>query len=87
VDRVADEAVDLAAGQAAERLRVARQDRLAGNLRRPIALMGDADQFVAEAEGAHDLGRRREQGRDSHGSLDAGRACAAAEDPRVRRAV
>ena len=44
----------------------AGHDRLADRPRRAVALVGDADELVAEAEGADDLGRRREEGDDAH---------------------
>ena len=43
-----------------------RHDRLADDLGRPVALVGDADELVAEADGADDLGRRRQERDDAH---------------------
>ena len=51
---------------AAQVVDAAGQDRLADDLGRVVALVGDADQLVAEAEGADDLGRRRKEGDDAH---------------------
>jgi hypothetical protein len=68
VHRRRHQGVDLATRQLAEVVRIARDDGLAGDLGRPVALVGHADELVAEPEGAHDLGGGGEQGNDSHGS-------------------
>ena len=44
----------------------AGDDRLADDLGRPVALVGDADQLVAETDGADDLGGRRQERDDAH---------------------
>ena len=46
--------------------RAAGDDRLRHRVGREVALVGDADQVVAQAEGVHDLGGRRQQGHDLH---------------------
>ena len=42
--------------------------RLADDRRRPVAFVGDRDQLILQSDGTHDLGGRREEGRDAHGS-------------------
>ena len=62
----------------------AGQDRHPGDLGRVVALVGDADQLVAQPEREHDLGGGREEGDDTHrtslrvaaGTSHAGRAIA-----------
>jgi hypothetical protein len=66
VDRVGDEAIDLAAGRAAEVVDAPREHRLADDLGRPVTLVGDADELVLEPEGADDLGCGRKERGDSH---------------------
>ena len=71
---VADELVDLVAGRPGEIVNAARQDGLANDLGRPVALVGDPDELVLEPEGADDLGRGGKEGGDAHGSSVGGSA-------------
>ena len=79
--RVGDQPVDVARRDVAQVVDAAGHDGLADDLERPVALVGDADQLVAEADGADDLGRRRKERDDAHtvrgpGTLDGGPALA-----------
>ena len=53
--------MDLAARAVVEILGVVGHDGLADHLRRPVALVGHADELVAEPEGADDLRRGWEE--------------------------
>ena len=66
MDRIADPPMDLAAGRSVEVDRVAGHDRDPGDLGRPVALMGDPNELIAQPESADDLGRRRQERDDSH---------------------
>ena len=55
-------------------------DRLADDLRRPVALVGDADELVTEADGADDLRGGRQERDDAH------RAPVRRSGPRMARA-
>ena len=55
--------------------RAAGDHRLRHRVGRVVALVGDPDQRIAETEGVHDLGGRRQQGHDLH----------AGKSPRARR--
>ena len=67
VHPLADGLVDLARGQrTALGERAPRDDRLRDRVGRVVALVGHADQVVAEAERVDDLGRRGQQGDDLH---------------------
>ena len=61
VHRGGHQRVDLAARAVMEILGVVGHDRLADHFRRPVALMGYADELIAEPEGADNLGRGWEQ--------------------------
>ena len=63
----ADGLVDLPRGErSALGERAARDDRLRDRVGREVALVGHADEVVAQAERVDDLGRRRQQGDDLH---------------------
>ena len=66
---------------------LAGHDRLADDLGRPVALVGDADELVAEPDRADDLGRRRQERDDAHRVTASGAGGPARADrgARVRR--
>ena len=66
VDRIADPPVDLAAVAPTRSSDIARHDRQADDFGRPVALVGDPDELVAQPEGADDLGGGRQEGDDPH---------------------
>ena len=55
-------------------------DRLADDIGREVAFVGDADELVPEADRAHDLGRRWEEGDDAHRAAVAGPAARSRSD-------
>src|SRR6266566_3658639 len=73
VNRVADEPVDISAPARTVVEDAARHDGLADDLRRPVALVGYADELIAEPKGADDLGGGRKEGDDAHQAPSVGR--------------
>jgi hypothetical protein len=86
VHRGGHQRVDFATRQLAEVVRVARHDRLADHLGRPVALVGHADELVAEPEGTDDLGGGGEQGNDSNVSAFYGERRGCVQTRGARRA-
>ena len=67
MERVADAVVDRRGSMPALPTReVGGHDRHLDDLRRVVALVGAADELVAEAQREDDLGGRREEGHDAH---------------------
>jgi hypothetical protein len=68
-DRCAHGVVDLEARQPRRIDARGRHDGQPSDFERPVALLGDGDQRLDEAERRDDLGRTREQGADAHRHL------------------
>ena len=66
MDRSRDEPVDVARRRRRQVMDAPRHDRLADDLGRVVALVRDAHELIAESDGAHDLGGRREERDDAH---------------------
>ena len=73
--RLGDHPVDLAARQVAGLDQRRGDDGLRRRLRRPVALVGDADHAVPQAQPEEDLGRGGDERADSH-EIQTTRACA-----------
>ena len=66
MDRVGDALVDLAARSLRAQREVGGDRRHVDDLRRVVALVGAADELVAQAQREDDLGGRREERDDAH---------------------
>jgi hypothetical protein len=65
----------------------ADDDPLVSSGGRRVALIGHAEQLVVEAQGVHDLGRRRQERDDPHRSILRGAATIEIREDRKHRAV
>src|SRR5207344_900217 len=62
--------MDVTRGGARHGLDRPRHDRLADDLRRPVALVGDTDELIAESDRTHDLRGGRQERDDAHRASD-----------------